>query len=83
MSDCIHKKVCGKCYAEPADCGCYEPKRGKCRDEGDERDFVCSECGMHLFKMYSGDSYTMVEKDMMTIIQKPLFCPWCGREVER
>ena len=61
----------------------YEQRREKCRDEGDEKDFICSACGMHLFKMYASDSYTMVEKDMMTIIRKPLFCPWCGREVER
>lgn len=82
MNDCIHEEVCGTCDVEQTECGYYEPKRRKCRDEGDERDFVCSECGMHLFKMYSSDSYTMVEKDMMTIIREPLFCPWCGREVE-
>lgn len=45
MSDCIHKKVCGKCYAEPKECGCYEPKREKCHDcLSDFEPFECNEC---------------------------------------
>lgn len=57
--------------------------RRKCHDKGDEQDFICSECGMHLYKMYSSECYTMIEKDMLTTIESPRFCPGCGREVEK
>lgn len=44
MSDCIHIEVCGKCYAEPKECGCYEQRREKCRNIGYGLRFECSAC---------------------------------------
>lgn len=82
MSDCIHIEVCGKCYAEPKECGCYEPRREKfrfeikdnCNDsEGTCCDvwFECSEC--HARFDYLADEWLMQEN----------YCPACGREVEK
>lgn len=55
---------------------------GTCRDEGDQGDFCCSECGVRMFTDTS-DTYTMIASDGRTIIEHPNFCPNCGRRVER
>ena len=79
MSDCIHRSVCGKCYAEPKECGCYEPKRGKCKWElahsGTLYDiWRCSCCGYEFAEPRTSQGYKELE---------PNFCPICGREVEQ
>lgn len=79
MSDCIHIKVCGKCYAKPKECGCYEQRREKCKWELTKSGTLydiwrCSCCGYEFAEPRTSQGYTELE---------PNFCPNCGREVEK
>ena len=50
--------------------------RGMCRNEGDQKDFLCSECGARMFTD-TGETYTMID-NLGNIIESPNFCPYCG-----
>ena len=53
---------------------------GTCYDVCDDpNDFVCSECGAHMF-IEANDTYTMMTSDE-NIIKRPNFCPNCGARV--
>ena len=54
--------------------------RGTCHNEGDQKDFLCSECGARMF-IDTGETYTMIDS-LGNIIEQPSFCPNCGRRVE-
>lgn len=73
------------------DTWCFTPEqaidatlgRGTCRDAEDSgTDFCCSACGARLY-IDTGDTYTMIAADEHTIIERPNYCPNCGRKVER
>lgn len=55
-------------------------KERTCHDEGDPRDFCCSECGARMFTDVN-DTYTMIANDEQTIIKHPNYCPNCGAKV--
>lgn len=51
-----------------------------CHDDGDPRDFCCSECGARMFTDVN-DTYTMISNDEQTIIKHPNYCSNCGAKV--
>lgn len=53
--------------------------RGECRNEGDQSDFLCSECGGRMFTD-TDDTYTMIDS-LGNIIEQPKYCPNCGRRI--
>lgn len=52
---------------------------GTCRNEGDQKDFLCSGCGTRMF-IDTGDTYTMIDS-LGNIIEQPNYCPNCGARV--
>ncbi len=54
--------------------------RGECHNEGDQRDFLCSECGARMY-IDTGETYTMIDS-LENIIEQPRFCPNCGCKIK-
>lgn len=83
---------CGGCGWKVTDHDSYCPEcggalhkatlgRGECHDAEDSgTDFCCSACGARLY-IDTGDTYTMIAADERTIIERPNYCPNCGRRV--
>ena len=54
--------------------------RGECHNDGDQKDFLCSECGARMF-IDTGETYTMIDS-LENIIEQPSFCPNCGCKIK-